>query len=207
MGFIGQHRRLARLRGRGLAVALALAVHAILFAGLLWRIEPPVKVDTTPVMVVELTRPWPNRLPNRASISGGPRSETTPRRQVVQAPPDVEPRLVVPQIDDPAIGSDSLRQSLRGRVGCDHSGFLGLSAAERQGCQDRLAQGRAADGRANGAHLDLSRGGVLAKGDAEPVLARKPHNGCVPNVAEKETGTVGAVRQDWSAGIKCAWSF
>jgi len=206
VGFIGQHRAHRRLRRRGLAVAFAVAAHLILFAGLLWRIEPPVKLDTAPVMQVDLVGPWPTPLPHHAPAAPRSRSETAPWVQDV-APPDIAPRPVTPSPADAGPGPGELRAALRGRLGCDHPGLVGLSAAERQACQDRLARARPADGRANSAHLDLSRGGALAGGDGEPFLARKPHNGCVPNVAEKETGTVGAVRQDWTAGINCAWSF
>jgi hypothetical protein len=39
-----------------------------------------------------------------------------------------------------------LVSALRGSVGCDHAGLLGLSQEERQGCRNRFAAGRGAAG-------------------------------------------------------------
>jgi hypothetical protein len=200
--------------GRALAVALALSIHAVLFAGLLWRFEAVPKDYAPPVISVELTRPRWMDIPRRRSYppADSPVAARTflppPRPELAPAPADQPPGPGAAPPSDPEGGSAGLRQTLRGVIGCDHAGFLGLSAAERQHCQDRLARDQTVDVHAARPGLDLSRRGAFAKRDGpDPFLAREPKNGCAPNVKETETGTAGAVRQDWTAGINCAWAF
>ena len=124
------------------------------------------------------------------------------------------PSAVAPLSAAPSPPSDAseVRHTLRGLVGCDHAGFLSLSEAERQSCRDQLARGRDGDARSTQIERELARRAAAAKGpEREGILARTPHNGCVPRVKEKEMGQAVARpdlgRQDWTAGIACAWSF
>ena len=192
-------------RDRALAVAASVVAHLVFLALLLARLGSELPRDETPPMEVTLVAPWEKPAP-RPAPAAQPRTHATPTptRPVETRP---EPALVQTPAAPPVIAAapaPNLGAALRGRLGCDHASLVDLSPAERQRCQERFARS-SESGPAK--PLDLSRGGAIVERSREPFLARKPHNGCVPNLDEKERTLLGASHSDWSAGIKCAWSF
>ena len=195
---VGQGRR-----DRVLAVAVAVAAHAVFILVFVWGVGRPQTYAEAPVMSVELAGPWPRK----------PVEVRRPGRKAEPAPVAALP--VRPQIPFPAPLSgvvpapaadptgDSVQSALRGLVGCEHAALLDLTPEERRRCQDRLAA--AGGGRLGGppTRLDLSLSGVFAV-DAEPYLQRKPHNGCKPRAG----GDVSVMGEQGAAtGLACAWSF
>jgi hypothetical protein len=192
-------------RRRGLAVAIALAAHVVLLTDLLWRFETWPAEYSTPVMAVDLVRLPRARAPKPPGFAVAART----RAELAPIQPHVTPTLPPVATAPPSAQvAGDVQHALRGLVGCNHAGFLGLTDAERQRCQDRLARAGGGDPRSAQIELDLARRAAAAKGpEREPFLARIPHNGCAPRVKETEEGTAGVARQDWTAGIACAWSF
>ncbi len=211
---LAEDGRAGRSRSRGVALALAMAAHALLFTALVWRFESPSRTYAPTVMDVELAvprpldraRPPPPRSGKPAHPAATPEAPPILHQPAQETSPDP---VALPQpAPGPAVEAEGARQALRGLVGCGHAGFLGLTEAERQRCQDLLARVRGGDARSAQIELDLARRAAAAKGpEKEGFLARTPHNGCVPRVKEKEVGVPGETRQDWTTGIACAWSF
>jgi hypothetical protein len=203
-------RRRAVARDRSLAIALSVAAHLLAFLALFWKFGASLAYPETPVMNVELA-PWsrtspappppvkppkakPNPIhPNLPPVLTQPLSEARPADAVPQAP--------VPQT--PVDEATRLRNALRRGAGCEHADLLGLSAAERQACQDRQAKAQGGGPRLN---FDL-RGGYAK--NREPFLARTPKNGCAPRLAESDVQAIGQgqQKQNWTASVGCAWSF
>ncbi len=209
-----RRRGLGTPRGRALALAVALVAHAVLLTALLWRFETWPAEYATPTMEVVFVPPPLARTPRpaRSPATIADRAPRPPPELHVPAAPIPSPIVPLPAPLSPPSDAPEVRQALRGLVGCDHAGFLGLSDAERERCRDRLARTRGGDARSAQIELDLARRAAAAKGpEKEGFLARTPHNGCVPRVKEKEMGEQVARadlgRQDWTTGIACAWSF
>ena len=211
---LAKDRRTGGSRRRGVALAIALAAHAAMFTALVSRFESPRRVYAPTVMDVELVvprllerpPPSPRRLPQAVRPPAAPQAPPILHQPAAQTSPD--PSALPPPAPGPVVDGEGVRQALRGLVGCSQAGLLGLSEAERQRCQDRLARVPGGDTRSAQIERDLARRAAAAKGpEKEGVLARTPHNGCVPRVKEKEEGTVGLARQDWTTGIACAWAF
>jgi hypothetical protein len=195
-------RRLAESRDRTLAIVASAAAHALFLLWILWRLGASPHLAETPVMSVELTRPWHDN--PREPPPGRDRKPTARPPSILTSPPDARPSAPVPEnreVARPGEGSGAVRQALRGLLGCEHAALAGLTSAERERCRERLG---AETGRAGGAaRLNLDPRGAFAT-DAEPYLARKPKNGCKPRAG----GDVGAMGEIGAAGgVACAWSF
>lgn len=195
-------RRLAETRDRTLAIAASAAAHAIFLLWIVWRLGASPHLAETPIMSVELTRPWHDK-----AREPPPRRNRQPAARppsILTSPPDDRPSAPVPETREvarPGEGSGAVRQALRGLLGCEHAALAGLTSEERERCRERLG---AEAGRAAGvARLNLDPRGGFAT-DAEPYLARKPKNGCKPRAG----GDVGAMGEIGAAGgVTCAWSF
>ena len=195
-------RRLAETRGRALAIAASAAAHALFLLWILWRLGASPHLAETPIMSVELTRPWHDK-----AQEPPPRRNSQPAAlppSILTSPPDNRPGAPVPdtrEVARPGEGSGAVRQALRGLLGCEHAALAGLTSEERERCRERLG---AEAGRAGGgARLNLDPRGAFAT-DAEPYLARKPRNGC----KSRAGGDVGAMGEIGAAGgVTCAWSF
>ena len=195
-------RRLAETRGRALAIAASAAAHALFLLWILWRLGASPHLAETPIMSVELTRPWHDR-----AREPPPRRDSKPAARppsILTSPPDVRSSAPVPQdreVARPGEGGGAVRQALRGLLGCEHAALAGLTSEERERCRERLG---AQAGRADGvARLNLDPRGAFAT-EAVPYLARKPKNGCKLGAG----GDVGAMGEIGAAGgVSCAWSF
>jgi hypothetical protein len=85
-------------------------------------------------------------------------------------------------------------------LGCQPSALAHLTAEERRGCDDKLAEVRT---ESQAARLNLDPGGRFAP-DAEPYLQRKPRKGCKVRAG----GDVAPMGKEGAAtGVACAWSF
>jgi hypothetical protein len=195
-------RRLAESRDRTLAIVASAAAHALFLLWILWRLGASPHLAETPVMSVELTRPWHDRAREPPPRRNGKPAARPP--SILTSPPDDRPSAPVPETRDvtrPGEGSGAVRQALRGLLGCQHAALAGLTSEERERCRERLG---AEAGRAGGvARLNLDPSGRFAT-DAVPYLARKPKNGCKLGAG----GDVGAMGEIGAAGgVSCAWSF
>ncbi|HEY1749833.1 MAG TPA: hypothetical protein VGG29_01120 [Caulobacteraceae bacterium] len=113
----------------------------------------------------------------------------------------------------PAAGSE-VGKTLRAAFGCSFAAVANLTAAERQHCQDRLAQGRpGAAAREFGVEpakrAIFEANAKRALWWQEPFLATTPKNGCRPKVTNQQFAVAGGSRgaSDWRAGISCGKSF
>ncbi|MDB5416974.1 MAG: hypothetical protein JWP50_393 [Phenylobacterium sp.] len=200
---VGESRP-APSRGRTLAIAASIALHALVLLLLVWRLGTAPRLAEAPVMSVELTPPWPEAVRRPAEA---PRRRTRPavRPKVSTAAPDDRPAITRPDLRAPSgpvapSPGDGVRQALRG-LGCEHAALLGLTPEERRRCEDRLAE--AARRQGGPARLNLDVRGAFGR-DAEPYLQRRPKNGCKLRAGGDVApmGEVGA-----ATGVACAWSF
>jgi hypothetical protein len=216
----------SNLPRRALATALALCAHLMALLLLGWRIPrlaaPEPADDHGPAVEVTLLRPPspPRDIPAKAAaraLKSSPRPVASPR--VLVAPTPEAPPLAAPDQKPPApppadnsLDNPRLRDALRGGVGCADPAAYHLSREERAACDQRLAAARPAP---VGPQF---RAEELAQFDAEnrydPIVVRKPHNGCLPRVgAIPPPGNPGtpprAARSGASTtlGLNCAWSF
>ncbi|MDE2488983.1 MAG: hypothetical protein KGO51_16445 [Alphaproteobacteria bacterium] len=96
---------------------------------------------------------------------------------------------------------------LRRTVGCTQARLLGLTRAERVKCEEQFAGGRNPPPLPIG--MDPAKQAAFAarsSRDRGPLLARRPHNGCDPEISEKEFSHGSVGRQDWKMGLGCAVS-
>lgn len=191
--------------GRRLALAASVVGHAAAALALFWHLGATLNSPIVPAMNVELARPL-RTPPPRPARQATP--ATRPARRAAASAP-IEPPPIPPRpFEPPPAGAEAkagLQAALRRRLGCDHAGFAGLSAAERQDCLDRLAQDRAADIGKVAATLNLDRrGDYAASQNPVPYLNRRPKNGC-KSMAAGDQAPDG--RQGAAAGVGCAFSF
>jgi len=197
---------------RNLAIAVSVAVHAVVFLALFWKFGTVPTYSETPVINVELARPFSRKPPRppppvpQVSLKPERSQPTSPLPVLSQPAPSPEAVGAVPQPLDATDDAVRLRNALRTR-GCDQAALLNLSPAERQACLDRLAKAQREAGQ-YGLNLD-KRGDYAASKKYEPFFARKPKDGCVPSITQKDVAAVGQgkQKQDWGTGVKCAWSF
>ncbi len=189
--------------GRNLAIAVSIAAHVLAFLALFWKFGAAPTYAELPAMNVQLAPPPASRpSPEPSTRTTKPHlARTLPNA----APPNLPPAPVnpAPEAAAPEVAQqppDGVRNVLRRAAGCDPAALVGLSAAEREACLDRLAKGR---GGPSGLNLDR-RGDYAAAKNPAPYLTRKPRNGCKATAAGDvaPSGDQGA-----KAGIGCAWSF
>ena len=200
-------RRRGVARDHGLAIALSVAAHVLAFLALFWKFGASLAYPEPPVMNVELA-PWSRTSPARPPPVKPPKIKAVPNPIRPNLPPvltrplsEARPADAVPQAPVPQTPGDEaarLRNALRRGAGCDHADLLGLSAAERQACLDRLAKAQG-----GGARLNFDLRGGYAK-NPQPYLERRPKNGCKLRAGgdlapSGDQGTAG--------GLACAWSF
>ncbi|MDB5433336.1 MAG: hypothetical protein JWP35_4452 [Caulobacter sp.] len=201
-------KRARRWWGLGLAAAL----HVAMIGGLMLGIRV---VDAPPgpqIIEVELAPAWRPRPPARtAFVQAASRPSEI---QIRPAPPPADapspPPSVLspapPPMAPPASGFDP-GLALRGSVGCGNADFLQLSAAERQGCERRMA--RAGPGRALPLALDpAKRAAFTADQGREPFLTRRPKKGCRVRAQMSEVAPPGGAEQhDVTVGVACVIPF
>ncbi len=190
--------------GRTLAIAASVALHALVLLLLVWRLGTAPHVADAPAMSVELTPPWPKATRPPAPKVRRERAAPRPVPRASTAPPDVRPRITVPDTREatgfaPPLPGDGVRRVLRG-LGCEHAALLGLTPEERRRCEDRLAEAARHPGPAG---LNLDTRGAFGR-EAEPYLQRRPKKGCKMRAGGDVApmGEVGA-----ATGVSCAWSF
>lgn len=190
-----------RTQGRKLALAASAAFHAVLFLLLAWRLGRMPPAPEPPIINVQLVRPSAPDEPRRESQRRAETTAVPPR--ILAAPPDSMPGAPVIQSPLAPAAEPGVRQALRRRVGCGHATLFGLSRAEREDCDERLADA-ARGANSELARLDLGKNGAFQPDNPEPYLARRPTKGCKVRAGGDKTpsGDDGA-----AAGIACAWPF
>lgn len=198
-------------RGPRTAIFLAAAgVHTLLLLALISTLGLRQRESEPAVMNVEVVGPFrPPSLPNRRPLSAQPTSSRA-AASVSPAPMAIPSAPIAPTrpTDEPSGIPAGVSQALRERLGCSEADILHLSRAERIRCDEELAAG-GRDPVAMPLGVDPAKQAAFAAGswrNREPILARTPHNGCDPNVSEKEFAHGGTARQDWHVGVGCAVS-
>ena len=214
-------RKRSNLPRRAWATVLATCAHllALLFLG--WRIPrvaaPSPREDRSPAIEVTLVRPEtrPRVRPEAPSPKPAPSAPPSPSPRVLVAPTPGAPTLTAPQPAPPPtaeVGPNAsdqrVQNTLRGLVGCADPAAYRLTREQRAACDQRLAAATPAPvGR------DISAE-ELAQFDAEnrydPVLVRKPHDNCLPRVADRPpVGRPPPIRSGATTtlGLGCARSF
>ncbi|HEY5409982.1 MAG TPA: hypothetical protein VIJ94_04565 [Caulobacteraceae bacterium] len=121
------------------ATAIAVAIHAVLFALAILSVKivgPPPDPRATEVKLIQL-RPPPLRRersrPSRATALSAPTSATPASSAPILAAPAAASAAPV-QASTPDGAADRIRAMLRGSAGCESAAFLKLSEAEQQKC-------------------------------------------------------------------------
>ena len=206
-------------RDRALAIAVSAAGHVAVFVFLLWHLHWRGENEGPAAMEVELARPWspePRSHSRRLEKAVKPAPTAPPSAtlpQPVETPPPMTPSLgdAASPAAPPPVESADLAKALRGALGCSHSDYLRMSAAERQACETRMADRSGSEGPAFGIDPKKRAAFDLAARKAdflqEPFLAERPTKGCKPRVFEHESGMVGRAPPNWTASVACAIRF
>lgn len=125
-------------------VLLAVVLHGLLVVGLLLKPEEAMPQEI--IFDVVLAPPWPPRPPHtdtpRASSSRAVESLRSQTQQAAVTPERQAPDRGAWQVQGAGTPqNEAVRRSLRAGVGCRSSDFLGLTKAEREACNDKLAAG------------------------------------------------------------------
>jgi hypothetical protein len=106
--------------------------------------------------------------------------------------------------------AQNLRNALRGLVGCADPAAAGLSREERAACDQRLATAKPVPigPQFSGEEVEQFNAGKAY----DPLLVRKPHNGCLPRLADRTGPSTGPPRPARSGatttfGAGCAKAF
>lgn len=213
-------RKRSNLPRRAWSMGLAACAHLLALLLLGWRIPklaaPSETEDHSAAIEVTLVRPQARPRTQAAAASPRP-APSAPRAspRVLVAPTPGAPALSAPVQSLPtpapseaAADGRRLQDALRGAVGCTDPEVYHLSREQRAACDRRLAAAKPAPvGRQFSAE-------ELAQFDAEnkydPILVRKPHNGCLPRVGDTPAAGAGVAARSGASttqGINCAWSF
>ena len=189
----------ASLSRRAWATVLAACVHLLALAFMGWRIpRPPARFpgeNDNPTMEVTLVRP--PILPHVRTVAQAPRpGPTTPgaSARVLVRPAPGAPALgalpsppapvpVEPMPDDRTLKTaQNLRNALRGLVGCADPAANHLSPEEQAACNQRLGAARPAPVGPQFSAQEMEQ--FNAGKTYDPLLVRRPHNGCLPRLAD-----------------------
>lgn len=208
--------RTGRIAAASLAAhAAVLAVVAIQAPRLRQPYEPPGTPEAViPVLIMPRTpppasapgsRPQPIRLHQR-SPQTVPKDDDKPSVAPLVAP-TVESKAPAPSAPGPRavtapaaadVVAASVRQTLRGRLGCANATLLNLSREERQKCEDALASGaKQADFLGTGVDADKASGFVAAgrRKEADYRYMRGPGaNGAVTSGPSAQATEPGGIR-------------
>jgi hypothetical protein len=156
----GTRRRRGASRARSLGAAVSLLAHLAFLALTIVGLQgAPGALPPGPAVDVELITASP-ATPSARTRSGTSSTvqATATERQPITPPPIAErssgaaalpapaplseaaPIADAPPVPAPPAPPSALASALRGSIGCDHSGLLGLSPAERERCRDRFAK-------------------------------------------------------------------
>jgi hypothetical protein len=214
-------RKRSNLPRRAWATVLASCAHllALLFLG--WRIpkvaEREPASDRSAAVEVTLVRPSarPRARPTAEAPRPAPSAPPSASPRVLIAPTPGAPPLTAPEPAPPAppdagakADDQRVQNTLRGLVGCADTAAYRLTREERAACDQRLAAATPAPvGKPYSAE-------ELAQFDAEnrydPILARRPHNGCLPGAGDRPASDAHVSARGGATtafGLRCAWSF
>lgn len=220
-------RKRSNLPRRAWAMGLAACAHLLALVGMGWRIPklagPSPAEEHSPAMEVTLVRPQTPRRLQAAPTASRPAPSTPPApppasSRVLITPAPGAPALSAPLQSPPAPAPEAvpdgqrLREALRGALGCTDPQGYRLTREERAACDQRLAAAGPAPLQRPFSAEELAQ--FDAENKYDPVLVRKPHNGCLPRVADRPAATTtggpppptrsGATT---AFGIGCARSF
>ena len=209
----------SNLPRHGWAMGLAACAHLLAFLLLGWRIPrlavPNPNDDHSTAVEVTLMRPQIRPRPRSRAAPAGP-AQSAPRvsSRVLITPTPGAPVLSAPAESPPASSEaapdgQQLQGALRGLVGCSDPKAFGLTREQREACDRRLASATPAPVSRPYSAKELAQ--FEAENKYDPILVRKPHNGCLPRAANRETPgpTPPPTRAGATTafGIGCAWSF
>ncbi len=200
------------------AMGLAACAHLLALLLLGWRIPklaaPAPSEDRSVAMEVTLVRPQVRqRLPPRAGPAGPSRSAPRALPRVLVTPTPGAPALSAP-VQSPPVSPEAapngqrLQDALRGLVGCSDPKAYGLTGQQREACDRRLAAAKPAPLARQFSAEELAQ--FDAENKYDPILVRKPHNGCLPRVGDTPAAGSGVAASSGATttlGINCAWSF
>lgn len=202
-------RRDARPRREAAVFTVMAVAHGAVLLAMLWNLGERRPEAEPRILDIELVRPKhpQTRAPALSQVRA---SRVTAR--AVRRPP-ANPPTALSQPPSPTAPAQApvlqagVAAALRRTLGCSEADLLHLSPAERARCDERFAAG----GR-DPAPLPIGvsplKQAAFAAGswrNREPILARTPHNGCVPNLTEREIDVpaIGAISESRVA-VGCA---
>jgi hypothetical protein len=197
-------RRRSGSRRAATAVLASLAAHIALLGVLAWRLTAQREFAEPPVMQVAIVR-LPSARREPTPIPPEARREA-PRSPVVQhAPPQAmaaSPLQAAPAIPPAAPGPPDGQKVLRGLFACNAASLARASREDRRRCEERA--GALAANTAE-PRLKLDKG-FVDDSTLEPVLIRKPSNGCRVRVAGDKPRPMGD-QKGVTTGVGCAFQF
>jgi hypothetical protein len=214
-----KHANLSRLAW---ATVLAVCVHLMALMLMGWRIprlaaSSSIEDENVAVEVILVRPPVPPRVPFRAKGPGSALSAPRAPARVLITPTPGAPAMSAPVQSPPGPSpaeasrdAQNLRNVLRGLVGCADPAASGLSREERAACDQRLAAAKPVPVGPQFSAQELSE--FNADKTYDPLLVRKPHNGCLPRLADTPRPDHVPPRPTRSGagttyGGGCAWSF
>ena len=185
-----KHRNPSRRVG---AVVLAVGAHLLALFLLGWRIPrvaAPSSEDHNVAMEAILMRPQSRTRirPGAKAPAPGP-SAPRPVARVLITPTPGAPMLSAPVQSPPGPSQaeaspdvQNLRNALRGLTGCAGPAAYRLSPEERAACDQRLASAKPAP---VGPQFSAEELAEFNADKQDSILVRKPHNGCLPRLADR----------------------
>jgi hypothetical protein len=191
-------------RRNAASLAVSLVAHGVVLAALVAGIriyQPPAPA---PPIELLLLPPFPTQRPPVKPVLAKP--ATSSRVAAPAAPPSASTVASTPAarpVETPApsvADAEQLRGALRGLLGCERR--AALNDGERRACDERAVRPAMALSTVN----PDNRARYVAAQNTEPLLAKKPHNGCVLRVGDQDQGSTSQ-GGSFAAGLACAWSF
>ncbi len=192
------------------AVLASLVAHVLLLAGLALSARvyrPPEQDPAVQLTIVPdvLVRGQPSPVA-RGFARTRARSSARPLRQPQAAAPAPSAPVAGPPppapSPDAAADAEQLRSVLQGLTACAGANVERLDAEGRKRCDEQAAKTAARP-------IGPLQADRFVQAPQAPMLVRKPHNGCLPRLADRpgpaNLGSRSAAST--TGGLGCAWSF
>jgi hypothetical protein len=148
------------VRPKVIGISFAVLVHVVLLTALAWGVRVNTPSAPTPIVDVQVLKPWPKAFPSAPNRSAEAKRVEQPTRSAQDKSPLTAPIMPGAPASPPSIAtalrssgapgspetwltgnahlSSALRNSL---IGCADADATKLSEGEREGCRQRLAEG------------------------------------------------------------------